>query len=367
MDKPFIYWRSVIVKLTGATVLLLGVLVMIFVLMDFSENSDDFTDNGAPIRLILGVYYLNYIPEMIRLVLPVAIFVGTLFLAGRWSERLEFTAYRAAGVPERNLIAPFLFFGMVSASLLSSADAFLIPESNLKRFDFERQYLSGKSERLESGVVFRQESEQSILNINFYDAINQYGYQMQLMEFEEEALKKWTKASRMIWIDSLSIWRLRQVEQRIFDEDAYLVVEENLMDTTLSILPEDLLRRSNDMYQLNYPEALHYLQSLERLGIGDLQLPVVQFFGRLFYPLSIIIVSMIGFTISTGSQRHGGRGFQIAMGLVISFVYLTLMKIAEPFGAEGIVHPAIAAFLPHGFFLLVALAMMTARRFRLLE
>ncbi len=352
--------------MAGATLLLLGVLVVIFVLMDFSENSDDFTDNGAPLNLILGVYYLNYIPEMIRLVLPVAIFVGTLFLAGRWSERLEFTAYRAAGVPERKLLAPFLFFGVTCAVLLSSADAFLIPESNLRRFDFERQYLSGKSERLESGVVFRQESEQSILNINFYDALNQYGYQMQLMEFNEESLTKWTKASRMIWIDSLSIWRLRQVEQRIFSENSFQVIEENLVDTTLSILPEDLLRRSNDMYQLTYPEAVHYLQSLKRLGIGDLQLPVVQFYGRVFYPLSIILVSMIGFTLSTGTQRHG-RGVQIASGLVISFVYLTLMKITEPFGAEGILHPAVATFLPHGFFFIIAVLLMSARRLKLLE
>jgi len=261
-------------------------------------------------------------------------------------------------------MAPFLFYGLLCAVLLSSADAFLIPESNLRRFDFERQYLSGKSERLESGVVFRQESDQSILNINFYDAINQYGYQMQLMEFEQEELKKWTKASRMIWIDSLQIWRLRQVEQRLFSEDDFQVVEENLLDTTLSILPDDLLRRSNDMYQLTYPEALHYLNSLNRLGIGDLQLPAVQFFGRLFYPISILIVSMIGFTISTGPQRHG-RGFQIATGLLISFIYLTLMKIAEPFGAEGILSPAIAAFIPHGFFFIIALGQIGFRRLRL--
>lgn len=358
---PTIYWRSILARLFSATLLLLGVLVMIFVLIDFSENSDDFADNGASAAQVFGTYYANYIPEMIRLVLPVAVFIATLFVAGRMSERLEFTTLKAAGVGLWRQLAPFLFFGIVTAAALSASDALLIPQSNLKRFDFERKYLSGRTERLETGVVFRQESEHSILNISFYDPLNQFGYQMQLIEYDGERISRWTKAARITWIDSLGIWRLQQVDQKVIDPQGYVHIREAGRDTTLGVFPSDLSRRTSDMYQLTYPEALDYLRSLDRLGIGHLLLPVVQFHGRLFYPLSVLTVIVIGFSISN-SRIQGGRGFQVASGLILSFLYLTLMKVAEPFGAAGILAPEWAAFLPHGVFIAVAAGLLGAVR-----
>ena len=119
--------------------------------------------------------------------------------------------------------------------------------------------------------------------------------------------------------------------------------------------------KGSDIFQLTYPEALDYLRSLDRLGIGHLLLPVVQFYGRLFYPLSVLTVIVIGFSISN-SRIKGGRGFQVASGLVLSFLYLTLMKVAEPFGAAGILAAEWAAFLPHGVFMGVAAALLAAVR-----
>lgn len=354
MGIPRIYWKSILVRQLLTTLLLMGVLVLIFILIDMSENSDEFTDQGARIADIVGIYYVNYIPEMVRLILPLAVFVSTLFHAGRMNDRLEFTAYKAAGAPMRRLIGPFMAFALLAAALLSWMDANHIPKANLKRFDFEREYLSGRTERLESGVVFRQVSNDAIININFYDPLNEYGYQMQLIEFEGGAINRWMKASRMTWIDSLQSWRLQQVDLREMGPDSYRQRREERMDTTLALLPSDLSRRSSDIYQLTYREALDYLASMERLGIGHLLLPVVQFHGRVFYPMSIIIVTLIGFSISAGGFGKG-RGVQIAAGLAVSFLYLTMMKVAEPFGASGVLHPMAAAVLPHAFFLLAAI------------
>jgi lipopolysaccharide export system permease protein len=90
--------RYTFFRMLGITVFVLGVLIFIFIVIDFSENSDDFTDKGATLVDIFGVYYLNYIPEIIRLVTPVAIFVACLYLTGQMADRLEITALKAAGV-----------------------------------------------------------------------------------------------------------------------------------------------------------------------------------------------------------------------------------------------------------------------------
>src|SRR5690625_6304547 len=70
------------------------------------------------------------------------------------------------------------------------------------------------------------------------------------------------------------------------------------------------------------------------------------------YPISIITVCLIGFALAA-EPRKGGKGFYISSGLGISFVYLTLMKVIEPFGATGTFSPLFAAVFPHVFFLAV--------------
>jgi len=64
------------------TFFVLFTLIVIYILIDFSENSDDFSDQGATFSQIWSDYYLNFIPEMLRLVSPLAIFVACLGLFG---------------------------------------------------------------------------------------------------------------------------------------------------------------------------------------------------------------------------------------------------------------------------------------------
>lgn len=102
-------------------------------MIDFSENSDDFTDRGATFNEIWLSYYLPYIPEMIRLVIPVAIFSACLFLTGQLSERLEITAFKAAGVSLYRLLMPYLAFAVIAAATISYLDSSIIPKSNKTR------------------------------------------------------------------------------------------------------------------------------------------------------------------------------------------------------------------------------------------
>jgi lipopolysaccharide export system permease protein len=100
---------------------------------------------------------------------------------------------------------------------------------------------------------------------------------------------------------------------------------------------------------LTYAEALDYIASIKRSGSGRLELPLTQLWGRFLYPFGILIVSIIGFTIGF-VRRRGGQGVPIAIGLSVSFVYLTLLKVLEPIGYAGLMPPFFAALLPHVLF-----------------
>ena len=353
--------RYIFFRMLTITLFVMMVLIFIFIVIDFSENSEDFTDKGATFVQIFGVYYLNYIPEIARLIIPVAVFIACLYLTGQMAERLEITALKAAGVSLYRLILPYLAFAFLMTAIMSYLDAYVIPNANETRIAFESEYLSGKSDKVDTNRIFRQESEDSIFKINYFNPDKGTGYRVDVVNFEGDSISKKMFIQRMIWQEKNQNWKLENVRKQTFTEMGYTEVHVDSMDTTLNIYPRDLTRKTSDVYQLTYPEARDYIQSIERSGAGGVELPKVQLYGRYAYPFSIIVVTIVGFALAS-VRREGGKGFYIAAGLAVSFLYLVMMKVIEPFGGQGEIDPMLAATLPHLIFLVVGVSILINAR-----
>ena len=354
--------RYVFLRLLTITVFVLVVFLFIFIMIDFSENSDDFSDRGATFAEIWQDYYLNYIPEMTRLVIPVAIFSACLFITGQLSERLEITAMKAAGVSLYRLIVPFLAFAAVSACTISALDAYVIPKSNQKRIAFEEVYLRQKNERIDRSDIYRELSSNSILQVNYFDDERLSAHQIRIVEYDSLTLRKTTTATQMKWQPETENWRMTSITERVYSDSGFVQTKYSGKDTTLTIIPQDLARTTSDVYQLTYKEAKDYIAAIERSGAGGVNIPKVQYFGRLSYPFSIIVVILIGFSVAS-VRRRGGKGLYIAAGLTFSFVYLAFMKIAEPFGYYGTISPELAASIAHiTFFVTGVVLLITAKK-----
>ncbi|MEX0662272.1 MAG: LptF/LptG family permease [Balneolaceae bacterium] len=349
--------RYIFSRLLTITFFVLAVLICIFILIDFSENSDDFTDNGATMAQVWKSYYLNYIPEMVRLVSPVAVFVACLLLTGQMTERLEIIAIKASGISLYRLVVPYIFFGLMLAGIVSYLDAYVIPQSNADRIEFENEYLSNAGERIDRGTIYRQESDSVIITFNFFDPQTNIGHQARIVEYDENKITRIAEASRLRWNDSLSVWKVDRYEEKVFEEKGFTQRDTVDIELPLNLYPRDLARRSSDIYQLTYPEAFQYIESIRRVSAGGINLPLTQLYGRIGYPIAIFVVCLIGFALAT-EKRKGGRGFYISAGLTISFIYLAFMKVIEPFGAAGTVSPEFAAFFPHALFLTFGIVLL---------
>ena len=339
----------------------MGLLIFIFIIIDFSENSGDFTDRGATFAEIWYDYYLNYIPEMIRLVSPVAVFAACLWLTGQMANRLEIISLRAAGVSLYRLLAPYLVFAVLMAILVSYLDGFIVPNSNAARAEFEQQYIANRSERLDRNRIYRQESPNRLLLVNYYDIREKIGYRVSFYSFNEKKLTETMEIGRMVWQEEDQKWELVNGVIREYNASGYTETTFSRRDTTLNLYPRDFGRTSSDVYQLTYPEIRSYLASIERSGAGGIAMPRVQYYGKLSYPFSIIIVTIIGVAIAS-VRRTGGRGVHIAAGLAISFLYLSLMKLFEPLGYTGTMDPLYAALLPHTIFSIISIVLLVTAR-----
>ncbi len=352
----------IFLRLLSITLFVLGVLTFIFIVIHFSDHSEEFTDQGAALTEVFGIYYFNYIPEIIRLVTPVAVFVACLYLSGQMADRLEIIALKAAGVSLYRLLVPYLVFGFMAVCIISYLDAFIVPDANERRIAFEDEYLNtGYSNSFDNRDLYRQISQNRIMLINYYNPSENKGYNVDIMHFSGSGFEKKTTIEQMMWLEDSKEWRLYDYERHIFAANGFSVIHTDSVDTTLNVLPRDLARTTSDIYRLTWPEAQNYIQSLQRSGATSLESKKVKFYGRLTYPWSIIIVSIVGFAIAS-VRRKVGKGFYVAAGLLISFIYLAIMKIIEPFGAEGVLSPILTAVLPHLFFLLVGIGLLISTK-----
>lgn len=344
--------KYIFFRLLGITLFVLGVLIFIFIIIHFSDHSEEFTDRGATFSQILGVFYLNYIPEMVRMVAPVAVFIACLYLTGQMADRLEIMALKAAGVSLYRLLVPYLIFGVVITAAISYLDAYVVPDANQKRMEFANKYLGAGLTSANESNIYRQISPGSILQINYYDKTKQKAFNIDITRFQGDSIAIVASAQKMQWMDSLEVWRLYTLEKRKYGLNGYMTTHIDSTDSTFNITPRDLARTTSDIYQLTWPEAQNYIHSLQASGATSVDSQKVEFYGRLTYPWSAIIVIIIGFAMAS-QRRKVGKGFYIAAGLLISFIYLAVMKIIEPFGAEGLISPLATAIIPHLFFLLV--------------
>jgi lipopolysaccharide export system permease protein len=87
-------------------------LCVLFVVVHLLENLDGFLDRKTPPKLI-ALFYLNYLPEIIKLITPIAMLLSSLFTMGRFSQQNELTAMKAGGMSLYRIMLPVLLFGIV--------------------------------------------------------------------------------------------------------------------------------------------------------------------------------------------------------------------------------------------------------------
>ena len=105
--------------------------------------------------------------------------------------------------------------------------------------------------------------------------------------------------------------------------------------------------------QLPTPELDEFIK-LERLrGSEMLSTLLVERYNRDAIPVSVFILTLIGAILASRKIR-GGSGLHLAIGVVISVVYILFSRFSIVFATKGSFTPLLAAWTPNIFFGLLA-------------
>lgn len=312
---------------------------------------------------VFFVYYLNYIPEIIRLTSPLAVFLSAVYLTSRLSQKLQIAALQTSGVSLYRILLPFLLVGIVVSGFIFYFNGYVVPDTNRVVIDFEQKYLRGKQVKLDLHDVHRQNSPGSIIAVGYYDRFSKVANNISIQDFDSgQYLISRIDADRMVWVDSTETWRLENVTAREFLFHGWPTIKyTDYLDTTLTVFPTDFARTEREVESMTIPQAQDFIESLKRSGANNTGRTRVGFYNKFSYPFANLIVVLIAVPLAS-VRRKGGQAVQIGLGLLVSFLYLAAIKVIEPFGYENTLSPAVAAWLPHGLFFLLGVYLLIRAR-----
>ena len=350
------------------------ILLSIVTVIDLTEKMDKYARAQLTTLEILG-YYKDYVPWIGSLIAPITIFIATVYVCARMAGHTEIIAILSSGVSFRRLLFPFFIGSLIIAVASFVLNGWIIPNSNKSRLAFELEYLQNKF-YFDKRNIHIQVAPETMLYMQSYQNMNRTGYHFTLERFEGNRLIEKLSANRIVWDSvaqkwTLHDWKLRkidavfesppQIESPGFEATSRKVqeIEETSgtkMDTALVIHPKEFESdyRKYDGMTLN--ELNDYIQTLRQRGSSGVEVYEVEKYTRYASPFSIFVLVFMGVIVSSRKSR-GGTGLQIALGFLLSFIFLIFFMLFRTFAEAGSMPPQISVWIPNIVFALLALVM----------
>jgi lipopolysaccharide export system permease protein len=320
-------------------------------LVDLFENLDKFIDNKLDFGMVLN-YYLYFIPEIIKLITPVSMLLATLFTVGRMINFNEIIAVKNAGVSLMRFMGPFLAVGVVVTGISLYFNNWVVPEANKKKFFIERNFLGKYKNVTGLNKLYFQDSKNQLILIENFKEIGLIASKVSIQLYKHDSLTVLTKrvdAEQMKWENNN--WVLINASERDFESGKEVLTNYPLIAAgeipglnKINLVPEQITKRQLKPDEMNYGELDDFINSMKKGGQAvDRQL--VDFYSKISFPFSSLIVIIFGISISTGSKRRKGLAMQFGISILVSFIYLGFVKISQSFGYNGDLNPLLTAWL----------------------
>lgn len=350
LDRHIIasYWRTFLFVCLA--------LSMIAMVIDFSEKVEEFIDGEATTTEIIFDYYLNFILWINGLLWPLFSFIAVIFFTSRLANNSEIIPIFNAGVSFRRLLRPYLIAGGTIALLHFFGSHFFIPRGNKIKLDFEHIHVWRESDKGKTRDIHMFLAPQEKAFVRYYRKKDTTLVDFRLEHFEGNELKSVLKARTVEWKGEPDKWLLRGYEIRTFDGLKETLVKGGgeTIDTTLKLHPSDFVRYTNQKEMLTTPELRQFIKKERERGLTSTRIYQLEIYRRSADPMAIIILTVIGAAVAARKVR-GGMGLHLAMGIVISAVFIFLSRLSITFASSENFPPIVGVWLPNIVFAIIAI------------
>ena len=308
-------------------------------------------------------YELLRTPELLAVVVPVALLLASLYALTQHARHHELTAIRAAGVSLWRLAAPYVAVGFLASAALFGVNEFVAPRGSAWADQILNKHTAGKTaaaNAVEKVLFVTRDGQRWAADFN-----------LQTHELRNVFID-WQKSdgSRLVFAAASAVrrdnvWVFRDVQyhsevpgnifpvNRVFTNSVAMPEFAETPAQIISDLNISSLSSKPHVEQTQIPLAdlINFLRQHPELPRSDKQWRWVntQLHSRLAAPWTCLVVVLIAIPFGAVSGRRNVF-MGVAGSIFICFIYFVLQQVGLAVGTGGQVPPWLGAWLPNILF-----------------
>lgn len=343
----------IIRKFLGTFFFIIGIFILITIVFDVSEKIDDFLDRNAPLEAIVFDYYCTFIPWLYSTLNALIVFLAVIFFTSKLAGNNEIMAILSSGISFNRMLRPYMISAIFLFVLSIFINHFLIPITNQRKLDFENKYYHDSNHIDLGSNIHRKLKPDVYMYISNYGSYSKTGYNFSIDQMKDGQLIRQFKAERLVWDSADGKWSAKSWRERTIDGLNETFISGDSKDTALSFLPEDFSDKPNQISTMNYFEITQFIEEERQKGSGFVKRYELELHKRTAIPFSIIILTIIGVSISSRKIK-GGLGMHLVYGISLGLIYVFLSRVGEVFATNTNLPSSFAVWVPNIFFSAVA-------------
>ena len=314
------------------------------------------------------VYVGLLIPNHLYELLPISVLIGTIFVMARLAQSSEYTILRTSGLDPWRALKMLLSLGGIFVVLSFVIGDYLAPLSERTAQLLKARY-QGTITVGQTGAWLKEKQASStvIANVRTLSAGNEM-LGLQIFEFNSKGLVMAKMQAASASFELGNSWQLHNVTRTEFNVPSAAATASNAGKQSADVVRNSMasFRWATEITQemvsvaLLKPERMatvdlfNYIRHLDDNG-QSAQRYEIEFWKKVFYPLSCLVMVMLALPFAYLHFRSGGIAAYVFLGVMIGISFFLLNNVFGYVGNLQNWEPWLAAAAPGMLYMAISL------------
>ena len=334
-------------------------LFFFFDLVDEIQNLSRYAASGY--RLVHALAYVGLmVPSHLYELMPIAVLIGTIFVMAKFAQTSQFTILRTSGLGPARALKTLLLMGLAFGLLTFAIGDYISPAADRTAQLLKARY-KGNITVGQTGAWLKDKQPYSQYAVNV-NAMSPDGSTsgVRLFEFDNQGfLMSMVQAQKAAFSDDDS-WQLRGVERTEFPAKGATSarIERTRLESlrwptqiSAEMVSASLLKPE----RMRTIDLFEYIQHL-RANVQSAQRYEIEFWKKVFYPLSCLVMVVLALPFAYLHFRSGGISAYVFGGVMAGISFFLLNNVFGYIGNLQNWQPWLTAALPGMIYSVISLS-----------